>query len=732
MTESASHDPARPARGETGGLERAQRQLIADRFPRFAAVWLLLGGAWRLVLLTEGRLSPMVVFPWQAAVLALLVLAAWVCRSAPGARRVPPVALASCLLLGTSAVLHAVYTGLPSVVVGFNLFALAGLAAISFGWGWRREALLVAGLLALWATAAPHLESWIHWSELATGAAIGSVICIAAAELYTRSFRHAWRQRREKRRIKRALAASYRAYRDLAENAPALIYTHDLAGRITYVNETAARYFGLSGADVFGRSVFDIVLQDPDNPDLRAAAARVVAGEHVPPLLIKVGASDGPRVLECVVAGISDETNGRIIGVRGVAHDVTARVLAERAQAERRHVDAFSAEVGIILAGNDPLATILQRCAEAMVRHLDAALARIWLLDDEGRMLTLTASAGLYTHLDGAHGRIPVGSLKIGLIAQERVPQLTNAVIGDPRVPDQEWAKRTGMVAFAGYPMLLGERVLGVVGMFARRELGSEILGGLAALCNVLALGIDRKRSEAALHDSVEALRRREFDLHQLAQRQATIREEERKRISVDLHEDVCQDVVGVGILLESLRQQLAPLHPEVATPLQRAAECLAGVAEHMRLLARELRPMILRDLGLGESLRALVNGMQSAQTAVRFVYPTPIPPLDEDTEIGVYRIAQEALANAQRHAAAHEIVVTLGAVGGMLELEVRDDGRGFGPEQRSGSGGLGLLAIEERALALGGRLTVSSRPGAGTTVRLECPFANRTPATAA
>ena len=77
----------------------------------------------------------------------------------------------------------------------------------------------------------------------------------------------------------------------------------------------------------------------------------------------------------------------------------------------------------------------------------------------------------MYTHLDGAHGRVPVGKFKIGLIAAERRPHLTNSVAGDPRVGDQEWARREGMVAFAGYPLLVEGRLVGVLSMFARAPL---------------------------------------------------------------------------------------------------------------------------------------------------------------------------------------------------------------------------------------------------------------------
>ena len=163
---------------------------------------------------------------------------------------------------------------------------------------------------------------------------------------------------------------------------------------------------------------------------------------------------------------------------------------------------SLSADVGRALTARDTLAVMLHRCAEALVTHLDAAFARVWTLDEAEDVLVLRASAGQYTHLDGPHRRVPVGQFKIGLIAQERGPHLTNTVIGDPRVSDQEWAKWEGMVAFAGYPLVVEDRVIGVVALFARQPLSNATLQALGSVADQIAVGIERKYAEEATQEA--------------------------------------------------------------------------------------------------------------------------------------------------------------------------------------------------------------------------------------
>ncbi len=198
---------------------------------------------------------------------------------------------------------------------------------------------------------------------------------------------------------------------------------------------------------------------------------------------------------------------GKICRIVGTAVEITDRKKAEQALGEQFLLSVFTADVGIALTQNHTLPATLQNCTNAIMRHLDAAFARIWTLNEEGNVLELQASAGMYTHIDGAHSRVVVGEFKIGLIAKDRQPHLTNDVLQDARISDREWAAREGMVAFAGYPLIVDDQLVGVIAMFARHELKESTLIALASVADSIALGIKRKQTEEALARQQQTLR---------------------------------------------------------------------------------------------------------------------------------------------------------------------------------------------------------------------------------
>lgn len=168
-----------------------------------------------------------------------------------------------------------------------------------------------------------------------------------------------------------------------------------------------------------------------------------------------------------------------------------------------RLVDRISLE----MSSPGPLDSLLQAFCQAFVDELNVAFARIWLLDPAGNMLVLKSSAGIYTHLNGKHSHVPVGILKIGRIAEERKPHLTNVVTTDSWVSDPEWASREGMVCFAGYPLEIADKLLGVVAMFGRSEFSETVFDGLAAISRLISSEVSRRQTEAQLQATAQHAR---------------------------------------------------------------------------------------------------------------------------------------------------------------------------------------------------------------------------------
>ncbi|MCA1635043.1 MAG: PAS domain-containing protein [Acidobacteria bacterium] len=217
---------------------------------------------------------------------------------------------------------------------------------------------------------------------------------------------------------------------------------------------------------------------------------------------------DGKMPVEAATAGDGGAASANTTAGEWVSADRDAELRRmEIMLLERERLAALGADVATALAQSGTLPEALHRSAVALVEHLDAAFARLWTLDEAGAMLELQASAGLYTHLDGPHSRVPVGKFKIGLIAEERSPHLTNDVLNDPRVGDKEWAAREGMVAFAGYPLILKERLVGVMAIFSRHPLTEVTLQAMASVANGIAVGIERRQAEAELRASEQRYR---------------------------------------------------------------------------------------------------------------------------------------------------------------------------------------------------------------------------------
>lgn len=213
-------------------------------------------------------------------------------------------------------------------------------------------------------------------------------------------------------------------------------------------------------------------------------------------------------------------------------------------------------------------------------------------------------------------------------------------------------------------------------------------------------------------------MRRLEAERRRAGSAALRAQEEERARVARDLHDEVNQSLTGLLLRLEAARETAPPeLEGEIAETKALANQAMTELLS----LARQLRPTALDDLGLVAAIGGQVEQLGRGEVEASLKTEGEFSDLGDDAQLVVYRVAQEALSNAARHSGAGQVKVRLQRTnGGGVLLDIADDGRGFAFDQAEG--GLGIAGMRERALLIGGELTIESRPGHGTTVRLTVP----------
>lgn len=443
--------------------------------------------------------------------------------------------------------------------------------------------------------------------------------------------------------------------------------------------------------------------------------------------------------IEDSAAPIRDE-EGAIRGVVIVFRDAIEQRKQEAARQEQMAISAFHRDVGLALTQTDNLDDMLRQCTDAMVQHLRAAFARIWTLDEHEELLKLQVSSGLYTHTDGDHSHIPVGQFKIGQIAKEQKPHLTNEVHGDPRVHNQSWAQKEGMVAFAGYPLVVEKHLVGVMAMFSREPLSEEILNSLGAVANGIASGIERKKAQRALQEQTRLLR-----------------ESDRRKSEF------------LAILAHELRNPLAPIRNSAEVmkvyglpnpELEEAREMIERQSQYMTRLVDDLLDISRIDRGKIELRKERVDPIQIIQQACdttlslrekrrhRLTLKLPQQPVQimaDPTRL------EQILANLLNNAAKYtdpggEITLACESEGPDLTICVKDTGQGLTPEELStifelfvqvkhhseqaqGGLGIGLTLVKSLVELHGGTVDARSEgPGMGASFTVRLPL-EETPA---
>ena len=388
-------------------------------------------------------------------------------------------------------------------------------------------------------------------------------------------------------------------------------------------------------------------------------------------------------------------------------------------------------EEGLDEAGN--LTHVLYAAAVALGRTRDAEevvrvavaetqratgveAASLHLLQAEQNVLILREYAGTTPAFRDRMACLPLAEACLAATAIRENRVVTCSVEDHPAPTLRALYLDQGFRRVTAVPVAGRERILGAMHLVSRRDapLGPPAIAMVQAVGGLVGVALEN----ATLREVMEAQQDR---LRALAEGAVCAREEEARRIAHELHDEAGQLLASVHIALDELIAQV----PERSNAVQRIHALLDRVEGQLRRLSRELRPTILDDLGLGPAVDWLAQGA-AERTGVSISVRAPINRLPSAVETVLYRIIQEAVTNAVRHAGATKMEIRVWQQDTTVHAAVRDDGRGFDAEAtmaRRGDRGLGLIGMRERVDALGGRFALRSAPGKGTEVSVAIPI---------
>jgi len=395
---------------------------------------------------------------------------------------------------------------------------------------------------------------------------------------------------------------------------------------------------------------------------------------------------------------------------RAAANQIAAALdNARRFQREKERTDrlALLARVGRGIAARLNSDELLATTVEALHGPLGYHHVGLFLLEegDDGAWLVQRALASRWVpQTELAYRQRPDRGI-LGAAASRRLPELVNDVAADPRfVPMPEANVRAELAV----PILLGGRLLGVLDVAGTNPFSDDDLTGLVIMADQLAVAL----ANATLYERAQTV--------------GVL--EERQRLARDLHDSVTQLVFSLTLIAQSVSAAYRRDPLEGERRLARIVELSQQSLAEMRALLAEIRPAGPVPSGLVPALQKHFERVGPREKLEIELDAGTYAPHSRDYEEALYRVVQEALNNVVKHARAGRVSVRLAQTGGQVHLSVVDDGQGFEmealdsrPANKDG-GGLGLVGMRERVDRLGGRLSIESAVGAGTTVAVTLP----------
>jgi PAS domain S-box-containing protein len=541
--------------------------------------------------------------------------------------------------------------------------------------------------------------------RLAEELARRAALAVDNAKLYE----EAQREIAERRDAEEALLQSEGRYRTVVKQAAEGIFVVDIDTKLILEANAAYRnLLGYTAQDMLGLglTLYDVVAHDRKSIDLNLEQIQHEGAHFIGERRHR--RKDGSLVDVEVSSSVISYGGGKALCV--IVHDITERKRsAERLQ---RSLDALLGlyEAGQILSSSLEREEIGSRLLEIASRVSNLTAAVISIPDENGE-LSIWRSSGL----EGLRRQARFAPEAVA--ARQKV--LESRKYQAVRLQQPEDADELQLVSL-NLPLLVRGRLIGMLEAYGPEALMErQYEETLISLANQGASALENSRLYAELAE-------RENRLQDLIRKLITAQEEERRKVSYEVHDGLAQTAAGAHQLLQAFARQHPPTSDKERKDLARALQLVQQTVGEARFVIADLRPTALDDFGLAAAVRLQVEKISNQGSQVDYEEALGDERLPPEVETALFRVAQEALTNVQKHAPSARVRITLRRLNDSVRLQVRDWGPGFNPEEITDGGGpgerLGLSSMRERMALLGGHLEVHSRPGEGTEVVAEIP----------
>ena len=522
-------------------------------------------------------------------------------------------------------------------------------------------------------------------------------------------------------------------YRSLVERVPGIVYLHHAKvapSSFTYISPQVADYFGYPTSAWTDDPRFWLTLVHPEDVE-RVRRADTAAIENGADLDIeyRIRAADGKEVWIQDHASVIADASGDPLFRQGLMVDVTDRRRAE--EDRRRALDRqlrLASRLELLHRVDRALlsASSIEQIAETALDHL-----RLLVPFDRATMMLIDEATGVGTELVVRHSP-EFGSTSAippeGALSPAALESLSHDVLSVPDLdavevesPELVRAREQGIRSSVAMALRSEGRQIGALVVSSMRPgaFDEEAIDILTEVASEIAIAVSQTLLRDAAAERAKELERVAKERQQMLRRIVRAQEEERQRVGLEIHDGLGQVLTSISLFASDLEDEVPPASRK---RVARVNELIRRAITDSRQLVWSLRPPELERLGLVPALRRLSEVASTEELTVDLHEKIGGLRLTQEAEAVVYRVVQEALHNAQKHASASAISILLRRRDGYLSTIVEDNGCGFDAAAVPLGGGMGLIGMRERAELVEGHLVVESADQAGTRVRLEVP----------